>query len=115
MSYVADPTHQPKTRNSTLVYHVAYASYAIAFLGPLPIALVGLFLAYAQSGYSRGGPLQGHSGWLIWTFWISLPLVIVGGILAWILVGWLILIPLWIWFVYRIIRGWIALANKTSP
>lgn len=115
MSY-ADMNYEARPqRNSSLVYHAAYASYAVSLVGLFPFVFLGLILAYAQRKHSLGGPIERHTDWLVGTFWWCVPFWIVGGILSFIFLGWLILIPLWIWSAYRVLRGWIALANNANP
>src|SRR6185295_13041265 len=68
-------------------------------------AIVGVIIAYVDSENVRGTWKESHYQWLIRTFWIGLAPYIIGGILALILIGWLILIPLFIWYIVRLVKG----------
>lgn len=102
-------------RNSRLVFHVAYASLAVSLIGPAFMMLLTVILAYAQGGRAKQTALAGHSGWLAGTFWWAVALGVLGWLLTPLLIGWPILGLVWLWTLYRVIRGWLALANDNSP
>jgi uncharacterized membrane protein len=98
--------------------HVTYALYALGLLSAGLIAVAGLIIAYVKRDDARGTYLESHFSWLIRTFWWGLGwtalvwlFVLVtfglGIFLAWIPWG-----IIWIWFAYRIIKGWLRLAEK---
>jgi uncharacterized membrane protein len=68
----------------------------------------------------RGTWLDSHFSWQIRTFWFAALWVLVAVILFVTLVGipfaWAIWVITSIWVLYRIIRGWLALASdKAMP
>jgi uncharacterized membrane protein len=113
--------------------HVIYALHAWSVLAGLltPALVVTMFvtgwpsliavvLNYVKRSDARGTPLESHFRWQIRTFWIALPLLLLGGVLWLTLflipVAFLVLGLTGLWIVYRIARGWIALAQgKPMP
>jgi uncharacterized membrane protein len=108
--------------------HVIYALHAWSVLAGIltPALIVTAFLLgwpsiiavvlnYVKRAEAAGTFLDSHFRWQIRTFWFAVPWALLGAIL-WLT---LLLIPLaillWvvtgIWVVYRVARGWIALAD----
>jgi uncharacterized membrane protein len=111
--------------------HTIYALHALSILiGVLGMAtVVGSFLIgwpsliavivnYVKRSDVRGTWLESHFRWQIRTFWFGLLWAApCGAILAVtlftaIIVLWLPLAILTVWFIYRIARGWSALASN---
>jgi uncharacterized membrane protein len=99
----------------TVLTGLATAMFIVAaFLFGWP-SLVAVLLNYVKRSEAAGTMLESHFRWQIRTFWIAAAWVLLGAIL-WLT---LLLIPLaillWvgtgIWVVYRVARGWIALAD----
>ena len=53
-----------------------------------------------------------HYSWLIRTFWWGALWTTIGIILAIVAVGFVVLAVVWVWWVYRIIKGWLRLTEK---
>lgn len=86
---------------------VVYALFAAGpFLGGLP-TIVGLVMAYIKRDEMTGTIYKEHMGLLIRSFWISLILGILGALTMLLVVGIFILIGTGIWYIYRIVRGFI--------
>jgi uncharacterized membrane protein len=90
-----------------------------AFLTGWP-SIIAVIFNYVKRSEVRGTWLESHFRWQIRTFWfgllwISLCLLFVimtlgiGIIIAWLPMG---LVGLW--FIYRVVRGWLALASGRS-
>ena len=88
-----------------------------AFLTGWP-SLIAVILNYVKRGDARGTWLESHFRWQIRTFWFgllwaalcSLFVVLtlgIGLIVVWIPLGFLA-----IWFIYRVVRGWMALRDR---
>jgi uncharacterized membrane protein len=73
---------------------------------------VGVIIDYVKRDDARGTWLESHFRWQIRTFWWSLLWAVIGGILAFILVGFAILAIAAIWMIYRIVKGWLRLAER---
>lgn len=88
-----------------------------AFLTGWP-SLIAVILNYVKRGDVRGTWLESHFRWQIRTFWYGLLWValcfvfVVGTLGIGIIIAWLPLIIVSLWFIYRILRGWIALKNR---
>ncbi|MGB8437438.1 MAG: hypothetical protein WCE38_24600 [Burkholderiales bacterium] len=103
---------------------VGAASVVGMFLTGWP-SIIAVIINYVKRPDARGTWLDSHFGWQIRTFWYTLLWVVIGGIafalLFWLLgLGILLAVGIWaitgLWVVYRIVRGWIALASaKPMP
>jgi uncharacterized membrane protein len=109
--------------------HVIYALHAFsaltgllspalvvtAFLTGWP-SIIAVILNYVKRSDVRGTWLDTHFSWQIRTFWFALLWLAVGGVLFVTVVGIPFAVALWlgtgIWVLYRIIRGWLALASQ---
>jgi uncharacterized membrane protein len=94
-----------KARNVALV---VYVLYALSFLYGIT-AIVGVVIAYIKRDDVRGTWLESHFSWQIQTFWWGLLWTVVGIVLALAAVGFLILFAVWIWAIYRVVKGWLRL------
>lgn len=92
------------------VAHVVYALYALSIVTALP-ALIGAILAHVKRSDAMGTFAVSHLDWQVRTFWWWLLWAVIGGALTVILVGWLILAVAWLWFAYRVLRGWLRLVD----
>lgn len=111
------PANQPFTNDSMkLITHSIYALYAAGFFtGVTPV--IGLIVAYVKRDDAKDTVYQGHYTWLIRTFWRGIILTGILGVFALILFMTIILAPIAtaimglaaIWFVYRLIKGWLKL------
>lgn len=77
-------------------------------------AIVGLVLAYVWKGEPHAGWEESHFRYLIRTFWIGLLFSVVAGVLAMILIGFLLFPLIAIWFIVRCVKALLA-AQKREP
>ena len=85
-----------------------------AFLTGWP-SIIAVIINYVKRSDTRGTYLDSHLSWQLRTFWWTLLWVIIAGIMFITLIG----IPFAIgvalltgvWVLYRLLRGWIALAQ----
>ncbi|MCG6200155.1 DUF4870 family protein [Psychromonas antarctica] len=73
--------------------------------------VIGAIWAMVKRDEAVGTLFEDHYANIVNTFWWVLGLSILGFILAFVIVGYFILLGVWIWSVYRIIKG---LAKITS-
>jgi len=95
--------------NPVTVVRLTYGLFAVAVVTGFPM-LIGLIVAYVAR---RDAPvwLNSHYTFLIGTFWGGLGLFVIGA-LTWIFgVGMVVLWVLPLWYVIRLVRGWILLDN----
>ena len=90
-----------------------------AFLTGWP-SIIAVILNYVKRNDARGTWLESHFRWQIRTFWFGLlwislcVLFIVATFGIGILIAWLPIALVSLWFIYRIVRGWLAL-NDGRP
>ena len=124
------PTPDPQGVRPSLVQitHVIYALHTAAvvigvtsaatvaggFVFGLP-SLVAVFLNYLKRSDVNGTWLESHFRWQIRTFWFTALWLVVYGLLIITLIGipiaWILIALLGLWVAYRVIRGWVALAD----
>jgi len=92
---------------ATIVYALQSAGF---FLGITWIAAV--IIDYVKKDDATGTWLASHYRWQIRTFWWGLLWGVLGGILALVVVGFLILAADAIWIIYRIAKGWLRLSEN---
>lgn len=128
----------PEQKSLVLVNHVTYALYLISYFTAGLLWIVPIIINYLKRSEARGTWLESHFTWQIKTFWYSIIWVVLGIILItvalggvglsvwydsslvvgsslWLLAaGVLIVVFTILWHLYRVVRGWIALADKRS-
>ena len=95
---------------------LVYLLQAIAFVGFTPI--IGVVINYFKKSDAKGSILESHFRWQIRTFWFGLLWYCIASVLifTWIgaVIGIPVLIVITIWWIYRLVRGWLNL-NKDRP
>jgi uncharacterized membrane protein len=102
---------QPMVSNTSMALIVYFLYFAAYFVGIT--AIIGVIIAHVQKG-SGDALLDTHYDFQIRTFWVGLLYLIVGGVLAWVLIGFLVLAWWFIWSLIRNIKGILAL-NENRP
>jgi uncharacterized membrane protein len=109
-----NPTPTPSSEqisNKTLAL-IVYILYFVAYFTGLT-AIIGVIIAHVQVG-SAEPVLATHYRFQIRTFWIGLLYGIIGVALSWILIGFLVLLWLFVWSLIRNVKGVLAL-NENRP
>ena len=129
-------TMSDNKRRSLITYnHITYLLYVLSYFTAGLLWIVPIFMNYAKRRDADGTWLATHFDWQIKTFWYSIVWFIVGiGIITFALgsfgvsimadsgniavgsvllasIGFIIMGVAFIWHLYRIVRGWIALAD----
>ncbi|HAA45140.1 MAG: hypothetical protein XD36_2251 [Halomonas sp. 54_146] len=101
--------HQPDTTMAMVIYALYLASFVLGFT-----SIIGVVIAYVYKGK---GPawLDEHYRYQIRTFWIGLVYGFVFSILAFILIGFPLLLALAVWFIVRCVKGFKGLQEKRAP
>ena len=102
-----------KTAANKRVTTLIYALYAASIIFGLTI-FIAIVMNYIKRPDVQGTFLESHFTWQIRTFWYTLLWGIIGSVTAVILIGFIILIGLFFWFIYRIVKGWLRL-NDNLP
>lgn len=103
-------------KNFARIMYIAHAVVFVFSMGTL--SLIPLIVNYIKRPYTQGTFVYSHHSWMIRTFWFSVLWTIVGAALFITIIG----IPFayavwgiaWIWYVYRVIRGFIDLDNNRA-
>lgn len=99
---------------AVLIGVTSAATVAGGFVFGLP-SLIAVFLNYLKRSDVNGTWLESHFRWQIRTFWFTLLWLVVYGLLIITIIGipiaWILIAILGLWVGYRVIRGWVALAD----
>lgn len=87
-----------------------YALQAVGFIIGLTW-IVAIVINYVKKDEVKGTWLESHFTWQIRTFWWGLLWALIGAILFFVVVGWFVLVADAIWIIYRIVKGWLNLAE----
>jgi uncharacterized membrane protein len=88
-----------------------------AFLIGWP-SIIAVILNYVKQSEARGTWLESHFRWQIRTFWFGLLWIalcwvfVLGTLGIGLLIVWLPVGVLSVWFIYRIVKGWMALSEN---
>jgi len=102
---------------SVLTGITSAAFIVTAFLSGWP-SIIAVIINYVKRDSVRGTFLDSHFSWQIRTFWWSLLWVVIAGVMIATLIGipfgLVLLVLVGLWVIYRIIRGWMALAGRKA-
>lgn len=99
------PTDTAKPKKiATFVYALYAASLVVGVT-----AIVGIIVCHVKRDDVAGTWLDSHFRWQMRTFWFGLAWAAVGMVLMVIMIGWVVLTAVYIWFIYRIVKGWLRL------
>jgi len=96
---------------------IGTATVVGAFLTGWP-SIIAVILNYVKRSEVQGTWLQSHFRWQIRTFWFGLLwvtlclLFVVLTLGVGLLIAWLPLLVVGLWFIYRVVRGWLALIDR---
>jgi uncharacterized membrane protein len=82
---------------------IVYILYLVGIVVGIT-AIIGLILAYINRNDAEDW-LQSHYQFQIRTFWIGILYTVIGGILTFIVVGYLVLLFWLIWLIVRCVKG----------
>jgi uncharacterized membrane protein len=106
------PLEDDLKKLAMLVYALQAASL---FTGSLTL-FAGVIINYVRMDDVKGSWIESHFRWQTKTFWYSLAWMVIGGVTVFFLVGWVILLAISIWMIYRIVKGWVYLSeNRPMP
>ena len=112
---------------TTLIYALHAFSLVTGILGTATVigafltgwpSIIAVVLNYVKRGETTGTWLESHFRWQIRTFWYGVLWVGFCGVLVVLTLGlgllvvWVPLALVTIWFVYRIVRGWVRLGAR---
>lgn len=101
------------TNSAKTLTTIIYALYAASFVFGIT-GIVAIIMNYVKKDDVAGTFLESHFRWQIRTFWFGLLWGVLGAATWIFVVGWFVLIANAIWFIYRIVKGWLYL-NDNKP
>ncbi len=101
------PSMPVSTTAATIIYVLYLANILIPFT-----SLVGVIMAYINKG--DGNFLDSHYQFQIRTFWIGLLYIVIGILLMFIFIGYLVLLFTVIWLIVRAAKG-LKYLGKQEP
>ena len=99
-----------KEQSLKTITTVVYALQAVSFFIGITF-IAGVIVNYIKKPEVEGTWLESHFHWQIRTFWFSVLWSIIGFVLVFVLIGYLVLAADALWVIYRIVRGWINLSE----
>ncbi len=100
---------------SVFIGATSFATIVGAFVFGIP-SIIAVIINYAMQSDARGTFLESHFRWQIRTFWFAALWALISILLFISIIGmpfsWLLIVAVGLWVIYRIARGWVALANR---
>ena len=103
-------TPDQRTTDAKRLATICYALYAISCLVGIT-AIAAILINYLKRDDVAGTWVASHFEWQIKTFWYGLAGVLVSWLLMIVLIGFPLLLAVGVWMIYRIVKGWLALAD----
>ena len=93
---------------------ISSAAVVTAFLTGWP-SIIAVLINYVKRGEADGTFLESHFSWQLSTFWRAVVAMIICIFLFVTIIGipfgWILMVATGLWVLYRIARGWLALAD----
>lgn len=97
---------EPLKATANLVYLLQALSFVLGVT-----SIIGVVVNYVRLDDVRGTWLESHFVWQIRTFWFQMLWGLVGLVTSVVLIGFLIWGVAYLWVIYRVVKGWINLAD----
>lgn len=90
--------------------HIIYLLFVLgAFF--FPFIIIAVIINYIKEDSVAGSWLHAHFAYQMKIFWKTLIWYLVGLLLCLIAIGVVVILIVYIWFLYRMIKGWIYLSD----
>lgn len=103
--------------------HIVYLLHALAPFTVWLLAAVAVFIGFLKRDSVQGTYLDSHYSWLAGAFWWTLLWIVMAWVVFWVItlvtfglgavVMWIVPLVaygvLFVWYLYRVIRGWLTL------
>lgn len=105
---------QPNNENHRKIMFITYGLFGLGMIfGGIP-TIAGVVLAYVKRSEMTFTFYHDHMNFLIRTFWGGVIGMVLGVILSFIFVGIFVIWAVGIWYIFRIIYGFIKLLDNQS-
>ncbi|MGC2856200.1 DUF4870 family protein [Novispirillum sp. DQ9] len=104
----------PSTAEDERVRTMVLVSYVLMGVGLFVgiTSLVAVIICHLKREEATATIYESHYTWLIRTFWWSLLGFVVAAVTMWIGVGLLVYGVVWVWVLYRVIKGFLAFNDR---
>lgn len=106
-SMVLDEKTRAAKNITTIIYALYGASFVVGITG-----LIAIIINYVKKDDVAGTWLESHFRWQIRTFWWGLLWFVIGFVTTLILIGWVIVVGVTVWYIYRLIKGFLRLSEN---
>ena len=120
----ASPAGERDVSSSMTVTQIMYILHAPAPFTMWTLAVVAMIIGLIKRDDVRGSWLDSHYAWMSRTFWWGILLAIAAWAIFWVLglltlgigmaVLWILPVAVVIWYLYRVIKGWLALNDRKA-
>ncbi|RRJ82864.1 DUF4870 family protein [Aestuariirhabdus litorea] len=110
LSRVMTPLSADESRRLTIIYALYAASFFVGITFFAGLLFNVLWKAEFHSDLARI-----HARWQLRSALFALLWFIIGGMAILLVVGWILMGIVGIWFIYRLVRGWLALSDQQPP
>ena len=102
----------PDRQGLTTLTHVMYALHTASWFSAGIFSVIAIIINYAKRPDLTDPFFLSHFRWQSRSFWFTLLFLVLAAPL-WILVipGWIAYVVIGLWYLYRFIRGWLALSS----
>ena len=114
-----DVVHARDLSHEKRILHILYLLHGFAPFTAWLLAVIAVIIGAVKRPDVRGTFLETHISWLSRTFWWGLVWIVIAAIITailfitivGILIWWLPWTILFLWYLYRVIRGWMRLSG----
>ena len=106
--------YKPNVTTTKSMVLTVYILYVCAYF-TLVTGIVGAVIAYVKKDNANEKWLNDHFIWQINTFWVWFIVGIIGAILCFVLIGFVIIGIVFVWSIYRVVKGCIRYSEQRSP
>lgn len=114
MEYPQAGDGQDASENERTTLLVAYILQAVSPFTGFLASVASLVISYIKVSETRNAFIRSHHRYLIRTFWWTLLWGVVFALLCFVLIGFALLFGLWVWWIYRLVKGFIAYSERRA-
>jgi uncharacterized membrane protein len=122
--YGSSGSNEKDVTSSMTVTHIMYALHALAPFTMWTLAIIAMIIGLVKRDDVRGTWLDSHYEYMSRTFWWGILWAVLAWATFWILglltlgigmaVLWILPVIVLVWYLYRVIKGWLRLNEKRA-